>query len=137
MVRPGRVASWAIRAYTSAAVVIMSCRTGHPGLSSSQVSRTPLGRFACFCRSDFAIGLLISAPPHRVLSLVKVVETPLHAECAAEAVFLVIVHCMLIREYHDREWDAGTRRSPVFRVPDAAAAQAGLNWSLVLNKRQR
>src|SRR5712664_1553928 len=61
-------------AYTTA-VTIMSVRIGPPVASSSQVSRTPLERFARFCRSGFESGLLtVYAPPHRVYSLVKVVE---------------------------------------------------------------
>src|SRR5437867_11286675 len=43
----------------------------------------------------------------------------------------------LMREYHDREWGVPSHDDPThFEFLVLEAAQAGLSWSIVLNKRQ-
>jgi hypothetical protein len=48
----------------------------------------------------------------------------------------VNVDHVLMREHHDREWGVPTHEDRThFEFPILEAAQAGLSWSIVLNKR--
>ena len=49
----------------------------------------------------------------------------------------VNVEHVLMREYHDREWGVPVHDDPRhFEFLILEAAQAGLSWSIVLNKRE-
>src|SRR5258708_489544 len=75
-------------AYTTA-VTAKSVRIGPPVAISSQVSRTPLERFACFCRSGFARWSSWLGPATLCVESWQPRGDDTDAECAAEAVFLV------------------------------------------------
>src|ERR1700682_182304 len=77
----------------------------------------------------------VCAPRHHVYSLISVVETTHMPNAQPKRCSWVNVGHVLMREYHDREWGVPNPEGRThFEFLILEAAQAGLNWRVVLNK---
>src|ERR1700741_1945030 len=119
------------------AIVVMSVRIGPPVGSSPQVSRIPLERSNCFCRSGFELASGCPLGARLVCRVVCLVKTTHMPNVQPKRCAWVNVDNVLMREYHDREWGVPVHDDPRhFEFLILEAAQAGLSWSIVLNKRE-
>src|SRR6201981_3679205 len=78
----------------------------------------------------------VCASPPRVYSRVNGEERTCMGNAQPKRCTWVNVDQVLMREYHDREWGVPTHDARThFEFLILEAAQAGLSWSIVLNKR--